>query len=317
MISFQAPVQEQINAYDPAMIFHQQNPERLELVVNDPIRYRAVPVLVYLPAQYSPAPVVMFCHGLGGSCKDNAYLGQHWAANGYMAIFIQHPGSDDSIWKGKAPDERITALKGAASPRNFMLRLKDIPLVLDQLEKWNTTKGHALHERMDLDRIGMSGHSFGAMTTQAVSGQTTSLGNASFTDLRIKAAIIFSPSTPHGEDTTQMFGNVKIPWMLITGTKDIAPIGTVDMKSRLAVFPALPPGGKYELVLYEAKHSDFSIRSLSKNTKATNLHYNQAIVALSTAFWDTWLGENVSADAWLHGDGPNSVLKKKDAWQWK
>lgn len=315
MISFTVPVPGQTNAYEPAMISHQRTPERLDLVVNDPIRYRAVPVLVYLPPHQSPAPVVLFCHGLGGSRTDNAYLGQHWAAHGYMAVFIQHPGSDDAVWKNTPPDERITALKKAASQQNFMLRLKDIPMVLDHLQAWNRADGHALHGRVDLERIGMSGHSFGAMTTQAVSGQKTIYKNMSFTDSRIKAAIIFSPSSPRNEDTKQMFGNVKIPWMLITGTKDIAPIGDVDMTSRLSVFPALPPGGKYELVLSGAKHSDFSSRFLSKNTKETNHH--RAIVALSTAFWNTWLREDAFAGAWLHGDGPRSMLEKKDQWQWK
>jgi predicted dienelactone hydrolase len=232
-------------------------------------------------------------------------------------VFVQHPGSDASVWKGKPIGKRITAMKGAASPQNFMLRLKDIPVVLDQLEDWNTADGHALHGRMDLNRIGMSGHSFGAMTTQAISGQKKIYGNTSFTDSRINAAIIFSPSSPRGEDPKQIFGDVKIPWMLMTGTKDIAPIGTVDMASRLSVFPALPPGGKYELVLYGAEHSDFSNHSVSKTAKETTPHLHRAIVALSTNFWDTWLRKDVSARAWLHGDGPNSILKKKDRWQWK
>ena len=35
------------------------------------------------------------------------------------------------------------------------------------------------------------------------------------------------------------FGSVKIPWLLMTGTKDLAPIGRADMKSRSAVYPAL------------------------------------------------------------------------------
>lgn len=317
MISFTIPVPGQTHAHESIAVSHQRDPERLDLVVNDPIRYRAVPVLVYLPPYQSPAPVVLFCHGLGGSRTDNAYLGQHWAAHGYMAVFVQHPGSDVSVWKDAVPDERITAMKRAASPQNFMLRLKDISVVLDQLEDWNTTDGHALHGRMDLNRIGMSGHSFGAMTTQAVSGQKKIYGNTSFTDSRIKASIIFSPSSPRGEDPKQIFDDVKIPWMLMTGTNDIAPIGTVDMASRLSVFPALPPGGKYELVLYGAEHSDFSNRSVSKTAKETTPHLHRAIVALSTNFWDTWLCKDVSATTWLHGDGPNSMLKKKDRWQWK
>ena len=49
---------------------------------------------------------------------------------------------------------------------------QDVPAVLDQLEAWNKTSGHQLAGRLDLTRVGMSGHSFGAITTQAVSGQT-------------------------------------------------------------------------------------------------------------------------------------------------
>jgi len=48
---------------------------------------------------------------------------------------------------------------------------------------------------LDLNRIGMSGHSFGAVTTQNVSGQRTPFGPALFTDQRIKAALAMSPNS--------------------------------------------------------------------------------------------------------------------------
>ena len=59
---------------------------------------------------------------------------------------------------------------------------------------------------------------------------------------------------------------MEIPWLLMTGTKDVAPIGEADLESRLAVFPALPPGGKYELVLDDAEHSAFTDRALPGDT---------------------------------------------------
>jgi hypothetical protein len=60
-----------------------------------------------------------------------------------------------------------------------------------------------------------------------------------------EAAMAFSPSSPRsGGDPKESFGQVKIPWLLMTGTKDVAIIGDADVKSRLAVFPALPPGSK-------------------------------------------------------------------------
>lgn len=93
----------------------------------------------------------------------------------------------------------------------------------------------------------------------------------------------------------------------MTGTKDIAPIGNTDMKLHLSVFPALPSGGKYELVLYGANHFAFSDRSLSNNSGKPNPNHHRVILALSTDFWDTW----------LHGSGPGSVLEKDDRWQIK
>ena len=95
-------------------------------------------------------------------------------------------------------------MQAAGGAPNFLLRVKDIPAVLDQLDRWNKTNGHVLAGRMNLARVGMSGHSFGAVTTQAVSGERTGQGNLSYTDPRIKAAIAFSPSSPRrGGDPKQ------------------------------------------------------------------------------------------------------------------
>ena len=127
----------------------------------------------------------------------------------------------------------------------------------------------------------------GRSPPQAVSGQVAPGGKAIFTDPRIKAAIIFSPSSPAVGTAKDAFGQVKIPWMLMTGTKDLVPLLTkTDMKSRLAVFPALPPGGKYELVLDRGEHSAFTDRPLPGDTEKRNPNHHRVILALSTAFWD-------------------------------
>ena len=222
-----------------------------------------------------------------------------------------------SVWQGKPVAERMKAMQKAANTQNLLLRVKDVPVVLDQLEHWNKTDGHVLSGRLDMKRIGMSGHSFGAVTTQAVSGQRTAQGAASFTDPRITAAIAFSPSSPKRGSAEQAFGGVEIPWMLMTGTKDFGLVGGGDPDSRMKVFPALPPGDKYELVLDKAEHSAFSDRALPSDREKRNPNHHRAILALSTAFWDAWLGENPAAKAWLNGDGPRSVLEANDRWQKK
>jgi predicted dienelactone hydrolase len=305
-------------SYNPLAVSARFRPETVDLTVHDAKRQRDLPVRIYLPSGKSPAPVVLFSHGLGGSRKGNAYLGNHWAARGYVAVFLQHPGSDTSVWQGKPPAERMGAMQRAAGLENFLLRAKDVPAVLDQLERWNKTAGHALAGRLDLTRVGMSGHSFGAVTTQAVAGQTFLRGRLSYTERRIKAAVAFSPSAPRRDrGAKQSFANVKIPWMLMTGTKDVALIGDADLASRLAVYPALPPGGKYELVLYRAEHSAFADRALPGDTERRNPNHHRAVLALSTAFWDAWLRGDAAARAWLDGDGPRSVLEKNDRWQRK
>jgi len=305
--------------YDPLAVSTEELPKPIDVVVDDGAReHREIPLLIYLPATKSPAPVVLFSHGLGGSNQGSAFLGKHWAARGYVAVFVQHPGSDEGVWRGKPFAERLGAMRKAAGLDNFMLSVKDIPVVLNQLDSWNQNSNHALAGRLDMKKIGMSGHSFGAVTTQAVSGQTFPLGGTSLTDKRIQAAIAFSPSSPRkGVEPKQAFGSVKIPWMLMTGTKDVAPIGDQDVKSRLAVFPALPPGGKYELVLENAEHSVFTERPLPGDKEKRNPNHKRVILALSTAFWDTYLRDDAEAKAWLDGDVPKSVLEHGDKFQKK
>ena len=55
--------------------------ETIDATVRYLTRQRRIPVRVYLPTQVenTSAPVVLFSHGLGGSCKNNAYLVNHCA----------------------------------------------------------------------------------------------------------------------------------------------------------------------------------------------------------------------------------------------
>ncbi len=298
--------------YDPLAVSDQSRFETLDFTVKDHGRQREIPIRVYLPSVKTPAPVVLFSHGLGGSRAECAYLGRHWASRGYVAVFLGHRGSHFSARQDEPTVQRMAPMKNAAGGENFLSRVKDVPAVLDQLEHWNKSEGHALRGMLDLSRIGMSGHSLGAATTQAVSGQTFSHGRFSYTDARIKAAIALSPSSPgRGGDPREAFGSVKIPWMLMTGTRD------GDLKSRLAVFAALPPGEKYELVLDGAEHAAFTDRTPLRVTGKRKLDYHEVVLALSTAFWDAWLCGDREARRWLDGEGPHAVLEKNDRWQRK
>lgn len=278
---------------------------------------RELPLLVYLPPGKGPDPVVLFSHGLGGSRYGSSFLGKHWAARGYVVVYLQHPGSDASVWQDEKAGRRLAAMKSAASAENFRLRVQDVPRVLDELTAWNRAPAHPLAGRLDLSRVGMAGHSFGAVTTQAVGGQRFPLMGAKWADPRIRAALPMSPSAPRAGDVDKAFEQVKIPWMLMTGTEDSSRIVNLTVEERLAVYPALPPGGKYELVLHGARHSAFTDRPLPGERGGRNPDHHRFILALSTAFWDTYLKEDPAARKWLDGTGPRGLLDEEDRWQHK
>lgn len=301
-------------AYDPMAIAKGFKPTIQDLDLKDAKRNRTVPIRVYLPKTKAPAPVVLFSHGLGGARTNNAYLGNHFSARGYVVVFLQHPGSDESVWKGQRPREIMPAMTKAANGENYLLRIQDVSFVLDQLK---TTDNGKIKGRFNLDKVGMSGHSFGAMTTQAVSGQSGPGIGTRYTDPRIDAAILYSPSSPNGFTPQQAFGAVKLPWLCMTGTNDTARVGNATPETRKAVYEALPPGDKYGLVLWEAEHSAFSERALPGESSKRNPNHHKVILSLSTAFWDAYLKDDASAKQWLKGSGAKSVLEPKDVWKTK
>ena len=163
------------NAYDPLDVGDRPLSNGIDLTVRDTTRNRNIPLRIYLPAQLAPAPVILFSPGLGGSREGSGYLGQHWSLRGYVVVYLQHPGSDDSVWKNQPSQKVMEAMKSAVSLENFLLRVQDVTAVLNQLDTWNKLPGYPLAGRLDLARVGMSGHSFGAVTTQAVSGESFSV----------------------------------------------------------------------------------------------------------------------------------------------
>lgn len=304
-------------AYDPLKLPDKPLPQPQELVVSDKSRQREIPLRVYLPHETQPSAVVLFSHGLGGSREGAAYLGKHWSARGYVVVSLQHPGSDESVWREVPQRERMQAMRQAASVENYLARVRDVHVVLDQLESWHQEEKHLLHGRLDLTKVGMSGHSFGAQTTQAVSGQGLGLANRAGPLPRVQAAVIMSPAVPQRIPAKRAFGAVKLPWLLMTGTHDDSPIGSQTPESRREVYPALPPGDKYELVLDQAEHSAFTDRELPGDRLPRPPNHHRAILALSTAFWDTYLKQDPAARQWLKGRGPRQVLEKEDQWQAK
>ena len=311
--SIVASVAAKPSAYDPLAV-GEKDVTSVTFELEDKARDREIPVRVYLPETNKAVPVVIFSHGLGGSRDNNPYLGNHWAKWGYVVVFVQHVGSDESVWKDVPKSQRMAAMKKAASAEAFSDRVKDVPAVIDALEDWNKEKGHTLYERMDLDHIGMSGHSFGAVTTQAMAGQSFAGGRIDYLEKRIDAAVMMSPSKPRLGDPKAAFGGIEIPCLLLTGTKDNSPIGGGTPEDRLEVFPNLKKAPAWQVVFDGATHMDFGERKVALRRNKDS-RYHEAILALTAAFWDAQLKGDKAAMEWLNGEGAKRVLAKGDDWQ--
>ena len=305
-------------AYDPLAIESSPAlPAPLDLDVVDEGRERTIPVRVWLPSHDRPAPVILFSHGLGGARDGNAYLGRHWSARGSCVVFLQHAGSDEAVWRDLPFPERLPALRKAINLSTTLDRYRDVSAVLDRLKAWNGEAGGPLDGRLDPARVGIAGHSFGAVTAQGVTGQRTADGRTPFTDRRIGAALLMSPSLPRIADGQSAFGGIAIPWMIMTGTEDDSPVGNATPQSRREVFSALPPGEKYELVLFQGEHQAFGDRVLPGSKRPRDPNHHRVVLALSTAFFDAFLRGDAVAQGWLESDAPRSVLAEGDLWQWK
>ncbi|MFO0876412.1 MAG: hypothetical protein U0840_03485 [Gemmataceae bacterium] len=278
--------------------------ETLLLDWKDGKRDRVVPVKVYLPRKLAgPMPVVLFSHGLGGSREGYGYLGKHWASHGYVCVHLQHVGSDESVWKGKA-NAMEEMRKAAKVPSNAVARPLDVRFVLDQLTKANDEAG-PLRGKLDLEKVGLAGHSFGAFTTLASAGQgfVTPLGKTlTLTEPRLKAAIAMSPNAPaRRSDLKKVFAPIKIPIFHMTGTKDdgVTITETKPIDRRIP-FDHIAAGDQYLLIFQDGDHMVFSGRGQTGAGKREKDPVFQALILQgSTAFWDAYLRGDARAKEWL------------------
>lgn len=282
-------------------------------VWHDGKRDRDIPWKIYFaPEAPGPRPVVVFSHGLGGSREAAAYLGEHLASYGYVAVHIQHPGSDESVWRGLTePADIMKALAAAARDLSAArARFEDVPFALDSLAAMNDAEG-PLHGRLDLTRLGMSGHSYGAVSTLVAAGQRLGpRGGFQFKEPRFKAAIAYSPNKPiRGDDYARAYGDIQIPMLHFTGTEDMNPLDPAEPPSdRQIPFQNIPDAGQYLVVLNGGDHRIFGGRERMDGPRPTDARFLSLISQASIAFWDAYLLGDPAARIWLRDGGAAAEL---------
>ena len=287
-------------------VFAQTNAVEIQRDVwHDSKRDRDVPVKIYSPKSgRGPFPVIIFSHGLGGTCETYSYLGEYWAAHGYVSVHLQHHGSDDAVWRDAGLRNGMQAMrKAAANPQNAINRPRDVSFAIDELEHLNR-ESPTWKQRLDLDRIGVAGHSFGAFTTLASAGQQFQPGIAkesSLADPRVKAAIPMSAPAPvNKRRLDEIYAGVKIPCLHMTGTKDSSPIGDTSPEDRRLPFDHCKNSDQFLITFKDGDHMIFSGRS--SRTDPSDETFHALIQQSSTAFWDAYLRNDPKAKAWLTND---------------
>jgi predicted dienelactone hydrolase len=282
---------------------------------------RRVPIKVHVPQQQGKCPVVVFSHGGGGNWNANYAQANHLASHGYAVLCLEHVGSNtERMRDGLRFMENVKAMTRQSS--EVLGRPKDVSFAIDLAEEWNRTHP-LLKGRLDIEHVGVMGHSFGAYTTLVVCGARPALDwlrppvppgkglGPDLSDPRVAAGVALSPQGP-GEPffLETSYASVNRPLLGITGSRDKQQGAPPEHRRRF--FELLPPGGKIFIWLANADHLGFSDsngsgqRSLPSNSRADA----QPLVRAATVlFFNASLRGDKEAESALSYESLSSLLR--------
>ncbi len=167
--------------------------------------------LADVPVAEGPFPVVVFSHGNVGLRYQSAFSTEHLASWGFVVVSADHPGDtayDDiaGTWEGNV-----------RHPRERILDMSDL---LDAMGAAAVTPGDPFEGRLDLDRVGVYGHSMGGHTAVGSAvGLSVFRGGRAPADDRVDAIAGFGVFTELFTDDE--LASIDVPMLLTTGTDDL------------------------------------------------------------------------------------------------
>jgi predicted dienelactone hydrolase len=221
-----------------------------------------------------------------------------WRRVGFVVVTIAHPVTDDAIWTVAAGKSFQATVNEAIAGPQYGLRVADCRFVIDYC-----LGAAAFASRIDASRVGLAGHSFGALTAQSIAGQAS--GAQSLRDTRVRAVIALSPTAISAE-RAQSLKSVNIPFFCITGTHDqyvtfkkngeSVRLG-VSLAQRELVYEHLPVGEKIQLKIDRADHMSFAgevvgAQNFSRDvpvTETANAQIWERVSETTSLFWRFYL----------------------------
>lgn len=282
-----------------------------EFTIHDDSRDKDLPIRVRAPEPTDehpgPFPLIIFSHGMGGASNAFPALGDYLASHGFVVVYPTH---SDSIrlrrQQAKDKGTKRSRLRGTTSV-DLGDRVADVSFILDALDEVEAELDAP--GLIDRDKLGMAGHSAGAMTTQAVGGLrffVWGMGKGStMTDPRLDAfAVISGQGTARRSITEDSWADIDKPWLVITGSEDQIKIGNETPATRRHPYEYAPADGtKYLLFLEGATHSSYQGKGIGApldGGSPDNVEWIVEVTNMSIlAFFNAHLKDNEAAKVWL------------------
>lgn len=271
------------------------------MVIPAPDRGDDLLVRVTAPITGADLPVVVFSHGFGFSMDAYGPLIDFWAEHGFVVVSATHL---DAVALGLAPTDPRT-------PTIWRQRIQDIRLIMDHLDVV-TDAVPGLGGRVDIARVAVAGHSYGATTASALLGARV-LAPAgdpeeNFTDARVSAGVLLALAGLAGEELTPVatqffpfmnpsFDHMTRPALIVAGDADQSMLSTRGPDWWTDAY-RLAPGSEALLTLFGAEHSLGGVHAYGTvpQSKADNSATVALVQQTSTAYLQAALGS--ARDRW-------------------
>lgn len=180
-------------------------------------------------------PLILFSHGNGGMRSQNVFLCEHLASHGYIVAAPDHTGNSAVTWV----DGEMVSMNPEIREQAAKDRPLDIRFLIDTFDRLNKGADSRFLGRVDMDKIGVTGHSFGGYTSTWVAD----------TEPRVDAIL---PLAGCAKERV----NYDIPVMVMVATEDDT-IG-LEGDARLRKYYEESKGPKYLVEFKNGGHYSFT-----------------------------------------------------------